>query len=130
MGPASSDADEMFLSVFFFRATVGKGNLKKDQASLTAKCPTENALRAGMPDCESKSYLDRRAPQPKMIFTLFSPLSRGSRATNPKLSQKIHSAGDCSKGFRDENRKQYLRRSHRRGRIFEKKGRDVLQNPS
>ena len=68
MGPASSDADEMFLSVFFFRATVGKGNLKKDQASLTAKCPTENALRAGMPDCESRSLLNRRATQPEKIF--------------------------------------------------------------
>ena len=30
----------------------------KDQASLAAKCPTENALRASMLDCESKSLRD------------------------------------------------------------------------
>ena len=30
----------------------------EDQASLAAKCPTENALRASMPDCESGSLRD------------------------------------------------------------------------
>ena len=38
----------------------------KDQASLATKCPTENALRAGMPDCESGSLRNRRATQPEM----------------------------------------------------------------
>ena len=46
-----------FVFPFFPRDGLER-EIGKDQASLAAKYPTENALRASMPDCESGSLRD------------------------------------------------------------------------
>ena len=47
---------------FFWRDEL-KRNIGKEQASLAAKCPTANALRASMPDCESGALRDFILPK-------------------------------------------------------------------
>lgn len=56
----------------------------KDQASLAAKCLTENALREGMPDCESRCLLDRRATSRKRYFL------RSQKGAFHRNSQNAH----------------------------------------
>jgi hypothetical protein len=63
---------EEVATVFFFLRDELEREIGKDKANLAAKCPAENALRANMPDCESRSLRDfilsKRAAQ--LLFLL------------------------------------------------------------
>ena len=59
------------IAFLFFRARLER-EIRKDQASLAAKCPNENALRAGMPDCESMiSDCETGVPLSRKLYHFF-----------------------------------------------------------